>query len=87
MAVKNIERGIILEGKYRESAEMGKVNFLRATPRPNGHIYRSRMVVLGQHCYRYAIVLQWIVLILLTLEIWTCRFAGACSRPILTFRD
>jgi hypothetical protein len=26
MLVKNIEKSIILEGKYRENAEMGKVN-------------------------------------------------------------
>jgi hypothetical protein len=29
MLVKNIEKSIILEGKYRENAEMGKVNLER----------------------------------------------------------
>jgi hypothetical protein len=44
MVVKIIERSMVLERKYREEAEMEKVNCLRANPLPSGHIYRPGTV-------------------------------------------
>jgi hypothetical protein len=44
IVVKIIERSMVLEGKYREEAEMEKVNCLRANPLPRDHIYRPRTV-------------------------------------------
>jgi hypothetical protein len=40
----NIEKSMLLAGKYREMAEMAKVNSLRINPLHSGSFYRPRTI-------------------------------------------